>query len=265
MFSCLGPSTDAPNDNDDDDNNTSSVESLHKEQDTPPATIILRIAVGSTNPSKIRAVEHALQTALQRCRQSNRIQCDIQGFSVESGVADQPWGDVETRQGAQNRAKAAYYAYQKTHGERPHLSVGMEGGLEWIVDGASNHGDKKNQQVFCNAWMAIYGRRLPLLVEIFACKEVSTYCGDRQPVFGVAKTALFPLPDALTQLVVQEKLELGDADDKVFSRVKSKHGQGTVGKLTDGLVDRSAYYEHALLLALIPWIRPDLYPPAPSL
>jgi non-canonical (house-cleaning) NTP pyrophosphatase len=55
-------------------------------------------------------------------------------------------------------------------------------------------------------------------------------------------------------------MELGDADDKVFSRVKAKHGSGTVGLLTDGLIDRSYYYEHALLLAMVPWIRPDVYP-----
>jgi len=55
-------------------------------------------------------------------------------------------------------------------------------------------------------------------------------------------------------------MELGDADDALFNRVNGKHGSGTVGILTDGLVDRSYYYEHALLMALTPWIRPDLYP-----
>jgi non-canonical (house-cleaning) NTP pyrophosphatase len=54
-------------------------------------------------------------------------------------------------------------------------------------------------------------------------------------------------------------MELGDADDVVFKRVNSKHGQGTVGKLTNGQIDRTNYYVHALKLALIPWVRPELY------
>ena len=61
-------------------------------------------------------------------------------------------------------------------------------------------------------------------------------------------------------LNVTDEIELGDADDQVFQRVKSKHKSGTVGILTDGLIDRSAYYEHAILLALTPWIRPNLFP-----
>jgi hypothetical protein len=40
-------------------------------------------------------------------------------------------------------------------------------------------------------------------------------------------------------------------------RLNAKHGSGTVGYLTDGMIDRALYYEHALLLALIPWVRPD--------
>jgi non-canonical (house-cleaning) NTP pyrophosphatase len=84
--------------------------------------------------------------------------------------------------------------------------------------------------------------------------------GDKKAIFGFAKTASFALPGEVTHLVVKEKLELGDADDRVFQRSKSKHGGGTVGILTDHLIDRSDYYEHALQLALIPWIRPDMYP-----
>ena len=77
--------------------------------------------------------------------------------------------------------------------------------------------------------------------------------------WGLAKTAAFSLPHKVCELV-RGGLELGDADDQVFSRVNGKHGSGTVGILTNGLIDRSHYYEHALQLAMIPWIRPDVYP-----
>jgi inosine/xanthosine triphosphatase len=55
-------------------------------------------------------------------------------------------------------------------------------------------------------------------------------------------------------------MELGAADDIVFARANSGYGQGTIGKLTNGIVDRSIYYEHAILLAIIPWMHPALYP-----
>merc|ERR1711962_1905044 len=65
---------------------------------------------------------------------------------------------------------------------------------------------------------------------------------------STANSASFPLPYAITKLV-KEGLELGDADDRVFNTVNSKQGEGTVGKLTKGVVDRTAYYEHAVVLA----------------
>jgi len=77
--------------------------------------------------------------------------------------------------------------------------------------------------------------------------------------WGYAKTGSFLLPPAICDLVINQNMELGHADDKVFNRVNSKHGSGTVGVLTDGEIDRADYYVHALKLALTPWIRPELY------
>ena len=50
-------------------------------------------------------------------------------YDVPSGVSDQPMGDVETKQGCGNRAVAAAAAFEKEHGEAPHFSVGLEGGV----------------------------------------------------------------------------------------------------------------------------------------
>jgi non-canonical (house-cleaning) NTP pyrophosphatase len=102
------------------------------------------------------------------------------------------------------------------------------------------------------------------VVDVLAAPDTRTYVGDKKAIFGFAKTASFALPREIVRLVVEEKLELGDADDRVFQRVKSKHGGGTVGILTNHMIDRSEYYEHALQLALIPWIRPEMYPEGTS-
>lgn len=53
---------------------------------------------------------------------------------------------------------------------------------------------------------------------------------------------------------------LGDADDAVFADTNSKQKGGTVAKVTKGLVDRTAYYEHALHLALVPFVHDESTP-----
>lgn len=213
---------------------------------------IVHVAVGSSNPSKVQAVERAFRRAISRAVVP--VDIEIQGFDVESDVPNQPFGDDETRTGAKNRAKAAYRAYLVANDRSPHIAVGMEGGLEWSDVDA----DAKTN-LYCIAWMALYGRRVAVTIEAFASSDTESYTGDKKPIFGLAKAATFPIPDSITALI-KEGVELGDADDQVFQRVKSKHKSGTVGVLTDGLIDRSSYYEHAILLALTPWIRPNLYP-----
>jgi len=140
-----------------------------------------------------------------------------------------------------NRAKAAHEAAcsEVDKNEHPDFSVGLEGGLE-----------KESDELWCMAWMAIFGS-----------KSVSSDDNEKKTSesWGFAKTASFLLPPALCDLVINERMELGDADDFVFKSVNSKHGQGTVGKLTNGQIDRTNYYVHALKLALIPWVRPELY------
>lgn len=220
--------------------------------DAQESTTVLRVAVGSCNPSKLRAVEQALKRIISRNDNHNKIVLDLQSCSVPSGVPDQPFGDDETKLGAKNRARASRIHYNETYGEMPHFAIGLEGGLEWLKD-----------ELLCMAWMAVVGDRSPLVLKCTA----STDCGGEHDVsnddslacWGTAKTGTFALP-SLVAALVKQGMELGDADDAVFSRVKSKHGGGTVGLLSDGLIDRSHYYEHALILAMIPWIRPDLYP-----
>lgn len=209
----------------------------------------LNVSVGSSNPSKVRSVQQALERLVAR-KSNHSVTVKCWPFSVASGVADQPFGDDETKLGAKNRAQAAHDAYAAEHNSQPHLAVGLEGGLEWL-----------DNELWCMAWMAIIGSRSAKVLECTAstdCREFEAFSDDSLH-WGTAKTGTFALPTLVSDLV-KEGLELGDADDKVFGRIKAKHGSGTVGLLTDGLIDRSAYYEEALILAMIPWIRPDVYP-----
>ena len=85
----------------------------------------MRIATGTSNPSKIRAVEQALRKIIEQESGIRDATLQIQGFPVESGVSDQPFGNDETQQGAKNRARAAYLAYQAANDRAPHLAIGM--------------------------------------------------------------------------------------------------------------------------------------------
>lgn len=74
---------------------------------------------------------------------------------------------------------------------------------------------------------------------------------------GCGKTSLFQLPKEIQKLI-EQGVELGEADDIVFNRKNSKQKDGAVGILTGGLVDRSKYYKEAVVMSLIPFINKKL-------
>jgi len=196
----------------------------------------LRVAVGSKNPVKVAAVRQAFFRAFP----DRPLVCV--GHDVPSGVSDQPWGRDETRQGALQRAHGALLAEAGAD-----YAVGVEGGVVEAHDGCLRS----------VAYVAIRrGRDLRISVE---------------------QTASFKLPPRVERLLLGEepghgKLELGAACDLVFNETNSKQQGGTVGAVTRGLLDRTAYYEHAVVCALAPFLHDDsgLYdsaaaaaPPAP--
>ncbi|MXV60840.1 DUF84 family protein [Natronorubrum sp. JWXQ-INN-674] len=73
----------------------------------------MNVAVGSTNPVKVEAVERTLE----------RFQSSITAVEVDSGVAEQPWSIGETVTGAENRARRALAATDADYG------IGLEGGV----------------------------------------------------------------------------------------------------------------------------------------
>ena len=121
----------------------------------------------------------------------------------------------------------AWDAYVALHNAPPTYSIGLEGGIE----------EYDNGNMACAAWMVIYN-------------------GNK---FGSAKTATFTIPPPIATLV-RGGMELGLADDQIFKTINSKQNSGTVGHLTRGVMDRSEYYRSAVLLAMIPFLWPELYP-----
>ena len=159
----------------------------------------------------------------------------VEVFSVESGVDDQPWTETQTRQGALNRAVAARDAFEAKKGHAPDFSVGL-GGCALSDSAAEKHPGVEGlaaEMVHCFAWIAV-------------CSS------ERQ--WGLARTASFVLPPRVVALMRNEGMELGEANGMVFGDVNSKQKGGSISKATRGVVDRTAYYEHALHCALAPFL-----------
>lgn len=145
---------------------------------------------------------------------------NIEGISVNSGVSHQPMSDKMTLQGACTRAVNAREKVPDSS-----YWVGIEGGID-TLDG----------EMIAFAWVVVSD-------------------GEKQ---ASARTAAFKLPPKV-QLLIEAGLELGDADDQVFGKINSKQKTGAVGILTHDIITRTTYYEHAVILALIPLINADLY------
>lgn len=175
----------------------------------------LQLVVASTNPVKRRAVEQGVAAAFPRWHFS------IESVAVDSGVAEQPVNDDETRRGAENRVLAAVRA-------RPGAALyfGLEGGVE---DGPLG--------MLAFAWVVVQG--------------------DGR--LGRARSTAFVLPEAVAQRV-RAGMELGQADDEVFGRTDSKRRDGAIGLLSGGALDRAGLYRPAVIAALLPLLNPALYP-----
>ncbi len=172
------------------------------------------------------ASENPVKVACARsgfARMFPKLEIAVRGVGVDSGVSHQPMGDDETRHGAEARARNARNAAPNAD-----YWVGIEGGCE-----------DRDGGLHAFAWVVVLS-------------------GSRE---GRSRTASFELPPAVAALV-REGVELGHADDQVFGRQNSKQGNGAVGLLTADVVDRVALYEPAVMLALIPFRNPELFPAA---
>ncbi len=150
------------------------------------------------------------------------VEFAIEGMNAPSGVPDQPMGTEETVHGAKNRLE--YIRQAKPEAD---YWIGIEGGL--ITDDQNN--------LISEAWLVI---------------------ADRDGRESKTSTAKFVLPKVMAELI-RGGLEMGHAADRLYGMVNSKQKHSTVGVLTDNAIDRTAYYMHAIILALIPFKNSELY------
>lgn len=145
----------------------------------------------------------------------------VEGIAVASGVPDQPRGDDETIRGARTRAAAAR---QRLGAD---LGVGLEGGVVEESDGSMR-----------------------------TCAWAVVVSGDGR--VGTGGSLAMPLPPAVAD-AVRQGAELGHAMDAVTGLHDTKRGQGAVGILTAGLIDRQRAYESLITYALAPFLAPRFW------
>jgi inosine/xanthosine triphosphatase len=134
--------------------------------------------------------------------------------AVPSDVRPQPLSDAETLQGALNRVQYAVHLVPQAD-----YWIGIEGGVE----------DRQGS------------------MEAFAWIVVSA-----PPLLGKSRTGTFRVPEEVAALVRQGH-ELAAAVEEVYQQVQVKSTMGAVGVLTEGVIDRIQLYEHAVVLALVPF------------
>jgi inosine/xanthosine triphosphatase len=152
----------------------------------------------------------------------------VDPVAVPSAVAEQPPSSGETLRGATARAAAV-----RTVCPDADFWIGIEGGV-----------DEQDGVMEAFAWVVVLSPR----------------------GWGRSRSGSFPLPPAVTELV-RSGVELGPADDRVFGRRDSKKKEGAIGLLTGNVVDRTALYAEAVVLALVPFKNRRLYagsPPPPD-
>eukprot|EP01135_Chromosphaera_perkinsii_P005438 Nk52_evm13s349 gene=Nk52_evmTU13s349 len=183
---------------------------------------VIRIAIASTNPVKVNCVK----VGFEKCFPGVELEC--MGVGVDSGVSDQPMGDLETYKGAFMRVENCEKACEGNHGID--YFVGIEGGCSF----ESVTGKEEPKEMFVSAWIVVKKK---------GCEGF----------IGKAKTASFIVPPPIGKMV-NEGMELSVADKHFFNRELSKTKNGTIGQLTRDLITRQAYYEPAVVLALMPFL-----------
>lgn len=142
------------------------------------------------------------------------------GVVAPSNVSHQPMSSAETLRGALHRLEHIFL-----HHPQAGYWVAIEGGMQE----AEGHFEGI-------AWVVVRDKEL----------------------VSKSHTASFLCPPALESRL-REGEELGTATDIVFGLTNTKYEQGTVGILTNNLIKRVDYYEHALIFALVPFVKRDLY------
>lgn len=185
---------------------------------------LTQVFVGSTNPVKISAVKNAISQAWPNVK--------VIGLAVESGVPGQPKTDLETQQGADQRAKAALTLglsqISLLESKSIVLGIGLEGGVF-----------QPNSTV-SELWSTVW---------------VSLVTNVSAKIFR-ANGARFKIPDQIASEILAGR-EMGDVVGDLAKNPNLKQEGGMIGLITAGFVDRTIEYSALTKLAVGLWYGRD--------
>lgn len=182
---------------------------------------LLVVAVGSTNPVKVRAVEAVLERVVASELLPGLKAFLVRGLNVPSGVSEQPIGEEETRRGALSRAEAVLEAWPLAA-----WGVGIEGGVV-----------RQENGLHTCAWCVLL---------------------DRSGNTSAGGGLYMPLPPAIVR-DLEAGIELGHATDRLYGVSNSKQAGGALGFLSKDLMSRQDAYEGIFTYALVKFLNPALY------
>lgn len=153
------------------------------------------------------------------CEMFELLDAECIGINAPSNVPEQPMSTEETQHGAINRVK-----YCQQHSQADYY-VAFEGGVDLFEYGPATF-----------AFVAI--------------------ADDKQ--LSIGRSCNLPLPPLVYQ-ALQQGEELGHVMDRLFNTDNIKQKGGAIGLLTKDLATRESVYRQATLLALAPFVNPELY------
>jgi inosine/xanthosine triphosphatase len=186
------------------------------------------IAVGSARLLKMNAVTAALRSFGSFL--DARAEFEIKGIDVPSGVRHTPLTREDIMTGARQRAEALLNLAREKNAPWEYF-VGLEGGLDVVGDGSA-------RLVFLENWAYVADR-------------------SRRGFFG--QSGAVPLPEVLTDSVLDQGVELSEAMDAFAGGHGIRDAQGAWGILTHNLITRQDAFQAALINAFAPFFNSEIY------
>lgn len=186
---------------------------------TNQLTETTQVFVGTTNPAKLQAVKQVLAELAG-------VEISVQGFSVPSGVSEQPRTDFETQKGSANRAKAVLKLARTKKllkKSTTNLCIGLEGGVF-----------SRGKELWCTVWVTVIDAAKP--------KNVIQVNGLR-----------FKLPPEIATPILTGT-EMGAAVGDMAGNPNLKREGGMIGLITNHVVNRTSEYGTLVRLALALWL-----------
>lgn len=187
----------------------------------------MKIVVGSKNPVKVGSVGEAFKKYWP--------DSEVVGIDVESGVSAQPMSELETINGARQRAYAVLAADPTAE-----YGVGVEGGVTEINPTSSN-------------WT---GSRGGTKSKLFDCAWVAVVHRDGRE--GLAGGLYFELPEKIAT-EIRKGGELGPLMDQFSGKTNVKQGAGAIGIFSKGELDRKSAYVQIVMSALVKFVSPEWF------